>query len=89
LNHEIHEKLFSRVEHEERVEVLDRINRIGHWTGSGSGRLNCRDDECVANIYSETYTEGSDPLEPQTGLTGLDIGPDQEAGVENAAMMNV
>ena len=60
----MHEKLFSRVEHEERVEVLDRINRIGHWTGSGSGRRKCRDDECVANIYSETYTEGSDPLEP-------------------------
>ena len=64
MNHGIHEKLFSRVEHEEPVEVLDRINRIGHWTGSGSGRQKCRDDECVANIYSETYTEGSDPLEP-------------------------
>jgi hypothetical protein len=55
--------MFSRVERVERVEVLDRIDiiyRIAHQAGAGSGRRKCRVDECVANIYSETYT---DPFE--------------------------
>ena len=42
------ERVFLVVSRVERIEVLDRINRIyriGHWIGSGSGRLKCRDDE--------------------------------------------
>ena len=31
-------------------------------------RRDCRDDECAANIYSKTYTEGSDPFECTFGL---------------------
>ena len=35
---------------------------------AASGRRKCRDDECEANIYNETYTEESDPLEPYMNL---------------------
>ena len=55
--------MFSRVEHVERVEVLDRIDmiyRIGHQAEAGSGRRKCRGREvfgCIphgARAYRES-----------------------------------
>ena len=43
----------SRVEHVERVEVLDRIDmiyRIGHQAEAGSGRRKCRGREVFGCI---------------------------------------
>ena len=52
----------------------DGGGRDGLWLDGGWGGMtmvlflagawqNCSGDECVANIYSKTYTEGSDPSE--------------------------